>query len=98
MRSVFIRSVLAYILIVSCKSKPISLTDQLKTNLLTHLHKIDSTLVLDSFRILRIDTANQKLFSFFDDTLYKIVLARVTVSNGQCNSKSQYRQHGHISV
>jgi hypothetical protein len=77
MRSAFIFSTLLYIISISCKSKPVNLSDQLKTNFLTHIQKIDSTLVLDSFSVLRIDTANQRLFSAFDDTLYKIVLARV---------------------
>src|SRR5580765_2026734 len=77
MRSVFNCFTLFFILLVSCKSKPINLSDQLQANLLTHFHKVDSTLVLDSFRILRLDTANQRLFSIVEDTLYKIILARV---------------------
>jgi len=77
MRSVFYSFAVFYILFVSCKSKPVNLSDQLKANLLTHILKVDSTLVLDSFRILRLDTANQRLFSVVDDTLYKIILARV---------------------
>jgi hypothetical protein len=77
MRNICICFAFLYIFCVSCKSKPINLSDQLKANLQTHIHKLDSTLILDSFSILRIDTANQRLFSAIDDTLYKTVLARV---------------------
>jgi hypothetical protein len=77
MRSVFNCFAVFYILFLSCKSKPVNLSDQLKANLLTHIHKVDSTLVLDSFRIIRLDTANERLLSEIDDTLYKTVLARV---------------------
>jgi hypothetical protein len=77
MRSLYPCLALFCILFGQCKSKPVNLSDQLKANLLTHFHKVDSTLVLDSFAIVKLDTANQRLFSAVDDTLYKIVLARV---------------------
>jgi hypothetical protein len=77
MNRICIHLIIVCIFITSCKSKPVNLSDKLKANLLTHFKKVDSTLVLDSFRILRLDTANQRLFSAVDDTLYKIVLARV---------------------
>ena len=77
MRSALVFLALLYFLCVSCTSKPANLSDQLKMHFQTRIQKIDSTLVLDSFSILRIDTANQRLFSALDDTLYKVVLARV---------------------
>jgi hypothetical protein len=77
MRSLYPCLALFCILFGQCKSKPVNLSDQLKANLQTHFHKVDSTLILDSFSILRLDTADQRLFSVVDDTLYKLVLARV---------------------
>ena len=89
-RTAFLFLVFLYTICISCKSKPVPLSDQLKANFLTHLQKIDSTLVLDSFRILRIDTANERLFSWGEDTLYKIVLARVRsqMANATINKKT----------
>jgi hypothetical protein len=68
---------LAYILVLSCQTKPVSLSDQLKTNLLTHLEKIDSTVVLDSFKIVRIDTIDQRVERIIDDSIYSREFARV---------------------
>ncbi len=65
------------VLILCCKSKPKSLSDQLRENFLTHLNKIDSTMVLDSFSLVSTGTMNQKMFSIIDDTIYRRVLARV---------------------
>ncbi len=68
---------LAYLLFLSCKSKPVNLSDQLKTNLITRLEKIDSTVLLDSFRILRIDTIDKRLERVIDDSIYMREFARV---------------------
>jgi hypothetical protein len=68
---------LAYMLFLSCGSKPVSLSDQLKTNLITHLEKIDSNVVLDSFRILRTDTIDKRLERIIDDSIYMREFARV---------------------
>ncbi len=45
-------AILSAVLFYACKSKPASLSDQLKTNFLTHLNKMDSAIVLDSFSII----------------------------------------------
>ena len=54
-----------------------NLSEQLKSNFTTHLKKVDSSLVLDSFRIIGIDTINQRLGTIIDDTVYKRSLYRV---------------------
>jgi hypothetical protein len=77
MKKIFVVVALSNILFLCCTTKPKSLSDQLKTNFLSHLNKRDTSLVLDSFSIIRIDTMNQKLFSIIDDTIYRRVLARV---------------------
>jgi hypothetical protein len=41
------------------------------------MHKMDSSLVLDSFEIIKIDTMNQRLFNVINDTIYRRILARV---------------------
>src|SRR5450755_1404405 len=77
MRIVLTAWALSCLLIVSCKTKIAPFSDQLKANFLSHLTKADSLLVLDSFRVLRVDTVNQRLFKIIDDTLYKKSLAGV---------------------
>jgi hypothetical protein len=77
MKNIFRIAILSAVLFCSCKSKPASLSDQLKTNFLTHLNKMDSSIVLDSFNVLRIDTLNQRLINSIEDTMYRIILARV---------------------
>ena len=77
MKKLIIMMALLPVLIFCCKSKPKSLTDQLKSNFLSHLNKMDSSLVLDSFEIIKTDTMNQRLFSVIDDTIYRRILARV---------------------
>jgi hypothetical protein len=64
-------------LICSCGSKPKSLSSQLETNFLSRLNKVDSTIVLDSFRVIRIDTITRKMERIIDDTLYKRVFYSV---------------------
>ena len=70
-------AILSAVLFYACNSKPASLSDQLKSNFLSHLNKMDSAIVLDSFRVIRIDTLNQRLINSIDDTLYRIILDRV---------------------
>ena len=64
-------------LIFCCSSKPKSLSDQLKTNFLSRLNKVDSTIVLDSFNVIKVDTMDQKMERIIDDTIYKRELVRV---------------------
>jgi hypothetical protein len=68
---------IAFVVILSCQTKPVSLSDQLKTNLINHLEKIDSTVVLDSFKILRIDTIDKRMERIIDDSIYLREFARV---------------------
>jgi hypothetical protein len=62
--------ILAYLLISSCNTKTASLPDQLKVNFLLRVSKIDSTVHLDSFRIVRADSIDQRLERIIDDTIY----------------------------
>ena len=64
-------------LILSCKPKHRTLSDQVKANFITHVIKIDSTLVLDSFQVIRIDTVNRRMERMIDDTLYMMEFHRV---------------------
>jgi hypothetical protein len=61
---------------LSC-TQSTTLSEQMKLNFATHLKNIDSSLVLDSFRILQIDTMVEKLGRIIDDTIYKLELHRV---------------------
>jgi hypothetical protein len=61
---------LTYILFLSCQTKPAPLSDQLKGYLQSHLAKIDSTVVVDSFRILGLDSIDQRMERIIDDSLY----------------------------
>jgi hypothetical protein len=54
-----------------------TLSEQIKLNLSTHIKKIDTALVLDSFKIYRIDTMVERLGRIIDDTIYKRELYRV---------------------
>ncbi len=55
---------------IGCTTKPASLTSQLKTNFSFRLAKVDSLAVIDSFRILGVDTLVEKLGKIIDDTIY----------------------------
>jgi hypothetical protein len=68
MRSTSTALALTFLLIFSSQTKITPFSEQLKANFLSHLMKADSSLVLDSFRVFRVDTANQKLFDIIDDT------------------------------
>lgn len=70
-------SALAIVVSFSCQSKHVSLSDQLKTNLITHLEKIDSTVVLDSFHIVRIDTIDHRVERIIDDSIFMREFVRV---------------------
>ncbi len=70
-------AVISAVLIYSCKSKSHNLSDQVKANFITHVKKIDSTLVLDSFRVIEIDTINRRMERIIDDTLYMLEFHRV---------------------
>jgi hypothetical protein len=70
-------TVVLAILICSCKSKHPNLSDQVKANFISHVYKIDSTLVLDSFDLLSIDTINRRMERIIDDTLYMMEFYRV---------------------
>ena len=64
------------IFFLSCNHSA-TLSEQMKLNFANHLKKIDSSAVLDSFRILQIDTIVEKLGRKIEDTIYKLELHRV---------------------
>jgi hypothetical protein len=70
-------ALLAYILFLSCSEKSPSLSDQLKTNLISHLKKIDSVAVLDSIHIVYNVPLNEKLGRILDDSGYSIEIRNV---------------------
>ena len=70
MKKIFAIAIFFYLMISSCNTKTASLPDQLKVNFLLRVNKIDSTVHLDSFRILRADTIDQRLERIIDDTIY----------------------------
>jgi hypothetical protein len=41
-----------------------------KTNFISHVNKIDSNLVLDSFAVIRVDTINRRMERIIDNYLY----------------------------
>jgi len=59
-----------FTLILACKSKHKNLSDRVKANFISHVNKIDSTLVLDSFSIIRVDTINRRMERVIDNYLY----------------------------
>lgn len=63
-------------LFLSCTHST-TLKEQMKLNFSSHLKNMDSSLVLDSFRIIKIDTIVDKVIRMIDDTIYKIELHRV---------------------
>jgi hypothetical protein len=70
MKKISTVATLIYILLLSCVTKTASLPDQLKVNFLLRVNKIDSTVHLDSFRIVRADSIDQRLERIIDDTIY----------------------------
>jgi hypothetical protein len=70
MKKIVAIAILTYSVISSCNTKTASLPDQLKVNFLLRVNKIDSTVHLDSFRIVRADTVDQRLERIIDDSIY----------------------------
>ena len=68
---------ISFVLFFSCKTKPNSLAEQLKTDFSSHLKKIDSTVVLDSFIVIRIDTITRRMERTIDDSIYMREFIRV---------------------
>ena len=68
---------LAAILVLSCREKSPTLSDQLKKNLISHLKKIDSVAVLDSIHIVYNVPLNEKLLKIIDDSGYSIQIRNV---------------------
>jgi hypothetical protein len=77
MKKVLILAAVLIILILSCKSKHNNLSDRVRANFISHVKKIDSTLVLDSFSVIAIDTVNRRTERIIDDTLYTREFNRV---------------------
>lgn len=53
------------------------MSEQVQANFITHIKKIDSALILDSFRLVEIDTVNRRMERIIDDTLYMMEFHRV---------------------
>ena len=68
---------ISFLLIIACKTKTPTFSEQLQKNFQSRLWRTDSTLMLDSFSIVRVDTANQRLFDKVQDTTYKLTLHKV---------------------
>ncbi len=77
MKKIQTPAVILLTLLLSCKSKHNNLSDRVKANLISHIKKIDSTLVLDSFIVVRVDTINRRMERIIDDTLYMMEFSRV---------------------
>lgn len=76
MNKAVIFCVLSAIFASYCKNPP-DLSHQLKDNFSDRLHKIDSSIILVDFNILRIDTIYEKQINIFDDSMYRMELRRV---------------------
>jgi len=70
-------TIILFALLLSCKSKHNNLPDRVKANFISHVKNIDSTLVLDSFSVIRVDTINRRMERIIDDTLYMMEFSRV---------------------
>ncbi len=77
MNRVLMLSIWVCVLLFSCESKIPSLSDQLKTIFQSHLKKYDSTVVLDSFRIIRIDSIDRRRQIIIDDSIRMREFTRV---------------------
>ena len=55
--------------IIGCKTRP-DLSSQLKANLSSRLLKFDSSVVIDSFKVIEVDTLNQRFGVVIEDTIY----------------------------
>lgn len=79
---------LAYILFLSCSEKSPTLSDQLKTNLISHLKKIDSVAVLDSIHIVYNVPLNEKLTRIVDDSGYSREIRNVQAQLSAAKEKN----------
>ncbi len=70
MKKLMAIATITYLSISSCNTKTASLPDQLKVNFLLRVNKIDSTVHLDTFRIVRADSIDQRLERIIDDSIY----------------------------
>jgi hypothetical protein len=78
MKNIIIIAVAAMLFLLSCTSSHSkTISEQLQSNFLAHAAKIDSSLVLDSFKVARIDTLVERLGRIIDDTIYKREFYRV---------------------
>jgi hypothetical protein len=78
MKNIIIIAVAAILFFLSCtSSRSKTIPEQLQSNFLVHAAKIDSSLVLDSFKVARIDTLVERLGRIIDDTIYKREFYRV---------------------
>ncbi len=94
MKRLLIITVLVQILFLyNCHSKPAPLPNQLESNLLSHLKKIDTAIVLDTFRVLRSDKLVERLGRIIDDTIYKRELYRV---QDQLANAIKYQKHDSV--
>ncbi len=75
------------IIYTNCGNKPDSIPDQLKANFSKHVIKIDPSIIIDSFQVLRMDTMVEKLGRIIDDTIYKRELYHV--ENQLANAKKE---------
>lgn len=75
------------IIYTSCGNKPDSIPDQLKANFSKHVTKIDPSIIIDSFQVLRMDTMVEKLGRIIDDSIYKRELYHV--QNQLANAKKE---------
>jgi hypothetical protein len=57
-------------LFLSCTSKNKSLSDRVRENFTSHVKRIDSTLVVDSFSVIRVDTINRRMERLIDKYFY----------------------------
>ena len=92
MKKILIASLISCLGIIACKTKTTTTTfaNQLQKNFQSRLWKTDSSLMLDSFSILRIDTANQRLIDKVQDTTYKLTLYNVQaqLANAKAGNKT----------
>ncbi|HEV3222768.1 MAG TPA: hypothetical protein VGZ90_07815 [Puia sp.] len=93
MKRFFIIAALAQGFLMYCNSKPVPIPNQLENILLSHLKKTDSTIILDSFRVLRMDKMVEKLGRIIDDTIYKRELYRV---QDQLANAIKFQKHDSI--
>lgn len=92
---------LVYVLFLSCMEKSPTLSDQLKTNLISHLKKIDSVAVLDSIHIVYNVPLNEKLTRIVDDSGYsreiRNVQAQLSAAKEKNDEKSIEIYQGEIN-